>query len=176
MSASARKSVIRAVAKLTHIDLVSAIKTKRHNPILDTEIHIEEELINLKESFETYYTAGDTLRKYPKMHAHVSREKRDILTHCIGLVVRMMHGKQLPRPYSKEDVDFAVRRLVQIIVEEARRVGKRIDDDTMELFRPYLSMRQRVALRDFNVDMITQAPSFQRAQSLVNRLTVLRSR
>jgi hypothetical protein len=170
------KSALKAIAKITHIDLVSALQSKRHNPILDTEIHIEEELINLKESLDTYYAAGETLQKYPAVHLHVAREKRAILKHCIGLVIRMMHGRTLPRPYTKQDIDYAVRRLVQLIVEEARRAGKRIDDDIMAIFRPYLSVRQRLVLRDFNMDMVKQAAQLHRAQSIVNRLPVLRSR
>ena len=172
------KAALKAVAKITHIDLVAAIKSKRHNPILDSEIPIEEELINLKESLDSYYTAGDTLQQYPKIYSHISREKRAITKHCIGLLVRMMHGKQLPRPYSKQDVDFALRRLVQLVVEEARRAGKRIDDDIMEIFRPYLSVRQRVALRDFSMDLVMQSSQIQiqRAQTFVGKLQTLRSR
>jgi hypothetical protein len=176
MNAPTRGSVIRTIAKLTHIDLVSAIKSHRHNPILDSEIHIEEELINLKESFDAYYTSEESIRKYPKMHAHVAEEKRDILKHCLGLVVRMMHGKQLPRPYTKADLDFAVRRLVQLIVDETRRAGKQLDDDVMAVFRPYLSVRQRVALREFNFDKVTSSEYMQRAQTIVGKLPLLRSR
>lgn len=170
------KAALKAIAKITRIDLMSAIKTKRHNPILDTEIHIEEELINLQESLDSYYTAGETLREYPKMYAHISREKRAIMKHCIGLVVRMMHGRKLPRQYTKQDVDYALRRLVQLIVLESRRAGRRIDDDIMEIFRPYLTMRQRVAMRDFGVDMIVQARHIQRAAGFASRLPILRSK
>lgn len=59
--------VLKAIARLTHIDPAAAIKSKRHNPILDAEIHIEEELINLQESLDSYYAAGDSLRQYPKV-------------------------------------------------------------------------------------------------------------
>ncbi len=176
MNKSARNATIRAIAKLTHIDLVSAIKSKRMSPILDSEIHIEEELINLKESLDSYYTAGETLRQYPRMYSHISREKRAILKHCIGLVVRMMHGRALPRPYSKQDVDYAVRRLVQLIVLEAQKAGRRIDDDVLAVLRPYLSVRQRLALRDFGMDLLMQVSQLQRAQSLLGRLPALRSR
>ncbi|MDB5181531.1 MAG: hypothetical protein JWP13_294 [Candidatus Saccharibacteria bacterium] len=170
------KAALKAVAKLTHIDLVSAVKSKRHNPILDSEIHIEEELINLKESFDTYYTAEESIRNYPQMHIHVTREKRAIMKHCIGLVIRMINGNKLPRPYTKHDIDFAVRRLVQTTVEEARRAGRKLDDDVMEIFRPYLSLRQRIALRDFTKDMVIPTESIQRAQALVGKLPILRSR
>lgn len=178
MSTSTRGSVIRAIARITRIDLAVAARSKRHNPILDSEIPIEEELINLKESLDSYYTAGDTLQKYPQVYSHIIREKRAITKHCIGLVVRMIHGRNLPRPYGKADIDFALKRLVQMVVFEAQKAGKRIDDDVMELFRPYLSMRQRVAMRDFSMDMIKQVSQYHRAQDIVGKLPIpyLRSR
>lgn len=164
------KSTLKAIAKLTHIDLMTALKTKRHNPLLDSEITIEEELINLKESMDSYYTAGDTLYDYPKIQAHMAREKRDIMSHCIGLVVRMLHGKVAPRPYGRQDVDYALRRLVQLVVEESRRAGKRLDADMLGLFRPYLTVRQRVALRDFSADMVLQASQLPRVARMAAKL------
>jgi hypothetical protein len=170
----AGRSVIRAIARLTHIDPVLAMRSKRHNPILDSEIHIEEELINLQESIESLVSAGDTIKEYPKVYSYISREKRAITKHCIGLVVRMLHGRALPRPYTKDDIDFALRRLVQLIVCEAERAGKRIDDDLMAVFRPFLTVRQRVALRDFGMDLFLQVTQVHRAQSMIGKIPQLR--
>lgn len=170
------KAALRAIARLAHIDIASAVQTTRHNPILDSEVHIEEELINLQESLDSYYAAGDTIHKYPQMYQHLAQERRQILKHCLGLIVRMMHGKRLPRPYHKEDVDYAVKRLVQLVVEEARRAGKRLDQKTVEIFRPYLTVRQRIALRDFGMDLLMHASQIHRAQSLAGRLQLPRLR
>lgn len=173
-SAPSRAQTLRAIAKLTQIDLVAAIKSKRHNPILDSEIHIEEELINLQESVSSLVAAGDTVHKYPKMYSYISREKKDITRHCIGLVARMMYGKALPRPYTKADIDHALRRLVQLIVLETRRAGRQIDADLMVIFRPFLTVRQRLALRDYGMDLLIQALQYRRAVSLIGRLQALR--
>lgn len=176
MNKPALKSTLWAIARHARIDPVIAVKSRRHNPILDSEIHIEEELINLKESIESVTAAGDTLQQYPKVYAHISREKRAILKHCIGLTVRMLHGRALPQPYSRQDAEFAVRKLVQLIVFEARAQGKKLDDEIMARFRPYLTVRQRVAMRDFGVDMVSQIVQFQRAGQLMSRLPGVRSK
>ncbi|HSH18740.1 MAG TPA: hypothetical protein VK978_05150 [Candidatus Saccharimonadales bacterium] len=176
MKKATLKATLLAVAKLTRIDPVVAAKSRRHNPILDSEIHIEEELINLKESIDSYNAASETLQQYPKVQAHITREKRAILKHCIGLALRMLHGRNLPRPYGREDVEHAVRRLVQLIVFETRARGQRLDDELMARFRPFLTVRQRVALRDFGVDMVTNAVQLQRAGALVGRLPGIRSK
>jgi hypothetical protein len=170
------KRALKTVAQLAHVDLMSAIQTRRISPLLESEINIDEELINLKESIESYYTAGDTIRHYPKMYEHAVKEKRDIMKHCFGLVVRMMMGKRLPLPYNREDIDMAVRRLIQLVVEETRLAGKRLDNEMIETFRPYLNMRQRVALRDFRVDMVMSSDYMQRALGMVGRLPLLRSK
>lgn len=175
MNNKATRSVIRAIARLTRIDPVVATRSKRHNPILDSEIHIEEELINLQESIDSLATAGDTLKEYPKVYAYVSREKRAITKHCIGLVVRMLHGRTLPRPYTRDDIEYALRRLVQLVVFEARRAGKRIDDDQMALFRPFLTVRQRVVLRDWGMDLVLEVTQVRRAGLLMAKLQSLRA-
>jgi hypothetical protein len=174
MNTMVRRRVIRAMARLTHIDPEVALSSKRHNPILDREIHIEEELINLKESLESLATASDSLRDYPKMYQYIAREKRAIMKHCFGLVVRMMHGWALPRPYTKDDIDFAVRRLIQLIVSEAQRAGKRLDEDVLDAFRPFLTVRQRLALRDFGLDLVMQATQLNRASALIGKLPLPR--
>lgn len=173
MNKATLKSTVLAVAKLMHIDPVAAVKSRRHNPILDSEIDIEEELINLKESIESYSAAGDTLQQYPKVYSYISREKRAILKHCIGLTVRMVHGRALPRPYSRQDVEFAVRRLVQLIVYESKMQGKRLDDEFLARFRPFLTVRQRLALRDYGMDMVSQAVRIERASAALGRFSRL---
>lgn len=163
-------SALKAISKLTRIDLSAAVKSKRHNPILDSEIPIEEELINLREALATYHAAGDTLQEYPDMYKHVTRERRAIMKHCLGLLVRMLHGKRVPRPYSIPDIDDALRRLVQLVVYEIRREGKRIDEELLRVFRPFLTVRQRVALRDFGMDLVIQASRLREASALAGRL------
>ncbi|HSH55920.1 MAG TPA: hypothetical protein VK983_03780 [Candidatus Limnocylindrales bacterium] len=166
------KAALKAVSRLTRIDLVSAARTKRHNPILDSEIHIEEELINLQESLDSLYAAGDTLQQYPKIKSHISQEKRQITKHCIGMIIRMMHGRALPRSYTQKDIEFALAKLVQLVVDEARRTGKRIDEDMIQVFRPFLSLRQRVEMRELGFDMVVQASQMPRLMQYVNRLSV----
>lgn len=170
------KAALKAVSRLTRIDLITAVRTKRHNPILDSEIHIGEELINLQESLDSYYAAGETLQQYPKVRSHIAREKQVILKHCIGLIVRMMHGRALPYAYSQKDIEYSVRKLVQLVFEEARRTGKRIDDETIEIFKPFLSLRQRVEMREWSMDMVFRASQLSRLAMLRNRLPLLRPR
>ena len=148
------KLALKAIAKLTLIDINSAAKTVRHNPILDSEINIDEELINLKESLDSYYVARDTLRGYPKMREHFLRERQAILRHCVGLVERMLRGRRLSFSYTSGDIDQAIRRLVHLLVEDARRTGRRIDGDIMDVFAPFMSVRQRLATRQWGIDMV----------------------
>jgi hypothetical protein len=161
------KLAVKAIARMSRIDIDAATKTVRENPILDSEIHIEEELINLKETLDSYYAAGGTLRRYPKIRLHVLRERRVILQHCIGLVERMLRGRKLPYPYTATDIDHAVRRLVQLMVEDARRTGRRIDSDIMEIFRPFMTVRQRVAMREWGMDLLVQASQLPKVYNLV---------
>lgn len=170
------KLALKTVAQLAHVDLASATRVRRISPLLESEINIDEELINLRESVESYFTAGETIREYPKMYEHAFREKREITRHCFGLVVRMLLGGQLPLPYNREDIDMAVRRLVQIVVDEARYAGKRLDNEMIEIFRPYLSIKQRVALRDFTIDSVMSSGYMQRAQAVVGRWPLLRAK
>jgi hypothetical protein len=170
------KRALKTVARLAHVDLVSAVRTTRFNPLLESEINVDAELINLKESIESYYSAGESLRDYPQIYEHISQEKREILKHCFGLVTRMLLGKKLPLPYTREDTDFALRRLVQLIVGEARYAGKRLDQEMINIFRPYLSLRQRLQLRDFTVDMVMTSDYMQRAQLMAGRLPLLRTK
>ncbi len=160
------KLALKAIARLSRIDINTAAKTTRQNPILDSEINIDEELINLKESLDTYYVAGDTLRAYPKMRQHFLYERQVILQHCIGLVERMLRGRRLQYAYTTADIDRAIRRLIHLLVEDARRTGRRIDRDVMEVFLPFMSVRQRVAMRQWGMDLVVQASQLPKVYSL----------
>lgn len=157
---------LRAIARLAQIDIGSAAVTIRQNPILESEIHIEEELINLQESLDTYYTAGDTLRSYPKIRTYFLLERDAILRHCIGLTVRMLRGRRLPYSYNAADIDHAIRRMIQLIVEDCRRTGRRIDHDMMEIFKPFMTVRQRVKMHEWGVDLLMQASQLPRIYNL----------
>ena len=148
------KLALKAVARQTRISIPDATKTKRHNPILDSEIHIEEELLNLQETQESFFTAGETLSHYPKIRSHMLQERQTILQHCIGLTERMLRGRKLPYSYTASDIDRAVRRLVHLVVEDCRRTGKRIDDDIMEILRPFMTVRQRARMGEWGMDML----------------------
>jgi hypothetical protein len=175
-SINMNSTTLKAIARLTRIDPALAVRSKRHNPILDSEIHIEEELINLKESLDSYHAAGETLREYPKVHAYVAREKRAIMKHCLGLLIRMSRGRVMPRPYTRAEADDALRRFVRLVVDETHRTGRKLPDDILPALRPYLTMRQRVALRDFGMDMVLHIVNFHRAVGLASRLPILRSK
>ncbi len=162
----ALKLALKAIARLGRIDVKSAAKITRQNPLLETEIDIGEELINLQESLDTYHTAGDTLRDYPTMQTYFRQERETILQHCIGLVSRMLGGHRLPYPYTARDVDHAVRRLIQLLVEDSRRTGRRIDVDIMEVFRPFMTVRQRVRMRQWGLDLVMQASQLPKVYNL----------
>lgn len=176
MNAATRATAMRALSKLARIDLRTAVQFRRHNPILDSEIDIEEELINLKESLDSYHTAGETIRNYPQMHMHLSRERRAIMRHCLGLAARMVEGRKLPRDYTRHDVDDALRRLIQLAVSETRRAGKHLDEEVLAALRPYLSVRQRLVLHDFGVDLVVQASQWNRAIQMAAKLPHLWAR
>ena len=160
------KLALKAIARLARVDINSAAKTIRQNPILDSEINIDEELINLKESLDSYYVAGDTLRRYPKIRDHFLRERQAILQHCIGLVERMLRGRRLPYTYTAADIDHAIRRLIQLLVEDARRTGRGIDNDIMDIFLPFMTVRQRVVMRQWGIDLVVQASQLPKVYNL----------
>jgi hypothetical protein len=82
------------------------------------------------------------------------QERQTILQHCIGLTERMLRGRKLPYSYTASDIDHAVRRLVHLVVEDCRRTGKRIDDDIMEILRPFMTVRQRARMGEWGMDML----------------------
>lgn len=160
------KLALKAIARFARVDINSAAQVVRSNPILDSEINIDEELINLKESLDSYHVAGDTLRKYPKMRMHFLQERQAILQHCIGLVERMLRGRRMQFAYTSGDIDHAIRRLIHLLVEDARRTGRRIDTDIMDVFLPFMTVRQRVAMRQWGMDLVMQASQLPKVYSL----------
>lgn len=158
MNASALKPAVLAVAELTRINPVTATRATRHNPILNREKHITEELINLQESIETLQTAGGSLRQYPDMYYHAMREKKAITRHCVGLVVRMMQGRKLAWHYTEADIRHAVARLVQLVVDEAHQTDGHVSSRHMDAFRPFLTLKQRIILGDFNDNIRARLP------------------
>jgi hypothetical protein len=141
------KTALRAVAQLAHIDIPSSIRVVRRHPLFDDEIHIEEELINYQEAVQAYH-AMNTLQDYPQLRAHVADEKRLILKHCVGLLVRMMYRKRLPHHYTQEDTDFATKKLLRLVVEDSYREGKHIDSRILNSIWPMMTWRQRFQLTE----------------------------
>jgi hypothetical protein len=144
------KQALRAAAQFANVDINQASATVRINPILGEEIHIDEELINLEEALAVSITANESLKGYPKVHRHIVLEQRLMLKHCIGQITRMLQGKRLPRKYSKKDTEYALSKLIQILVNEALRVGKHIDQEVLESVRPFLTLKQRKELGEWS--------------------------
>lgn len=145
------KIALKAAAQLADINIRSAATTVRHNALFDEEIHIEEELINLEEVLAARTVAQGSLSSYPKVRRHMMQERKEVMEHCVGLIIRMLQGKRLPRRYSEKDTEYALTRLVRMIVDEARRIEKEIDQDVMDVIRPFLSFKQKIALREWSV-------------------------
>lgn len=161
-------NALKAIAKLTGIDLNVAAATTRRQPLFDEEIHIDEELINLQETFWSMQRGRDTLKNYPRMLRHAVHEQEQIMKHCIGQVVRMARGQRMSRDYSQKDTTYAMTKLVRILMSEAMRSKQTIEDDVLEAIRPYLSIRQRLMLREWS----SFSPRLQ-AQLALRRLTAL---
>jgi len=142
------KHAVTAVARLTRINLHEAVVVQRKSPVLGEEIHIEEELINLAEAVKVYRLALPTFKQYPNLRPHLHQEKRLILKHCLGLIVRMLMGKQLPRRYTAEDISESIKKLVRIIVEDIRRSGYKFDAETRRVFEPFLGTKLKLMLSD----------------------------
>lgn len=143
------KQALAKLAQFQRIDLRNVINVKRRHPLWNDEIHIEEELINLEESIHIQRVGADTLKQYPKIHEHVKKEHRIILKHCIGLVSRMLQKEQLPRDYTDADTLFALTRLIRIVVSESLLAGRKIDSEILTVIRPFLSLKQRLQLREW---------------------------
>jgi len=142
------RHALKAIAGLTRVNVREAVKVQRRSPVLNEEIHIEEELINLEEAVKTYRIALPTLKQYPAMRPHLQQEKRLILQHCIGLIVRMLLKKPLPRHYTTEDISRAITKLVRIIVEDIRRNGFDFDVETRRIFEPFLDLKLKLMLSE----------------------------
>ncbi len=151
------RQALKAVASLTNVNIKQAATTVRKQPLLNEEIHIEEELINLEEAIKHYHIAAPTLKQYPDMRRHTLKERRDILVHCVGLIARMMGRQKLPRSYSKDDTEHAVRKLVQLIIHDAQKVGYEIPRKQLEAMRPYMNWRQGFAYREWTFNPVDHA-------------------
>lgn len=144
------KKALVAMARLANVNLVQAQSIIRNNPILGEEIYVEEELINLEESLAGSRAAEYSLRGYPKMHRDIVREQRLMLKHCFGQIVRMLQGRRLPRQYSDKDTQYALSKLIQLLIDEALRAGKHIDDEILTTIKPFLTIRQRYELKEWS--------------------------
>lgn len=133
-----------AIARVVRVDLNESLKVERLQPLFKEEIHIEEELINLEEAIKTYHIALPTLMKYPDMHRHQIKERRQIMTHCIGLVFRMLQKRKLPRNYTAKDTNFAVQKMVNLIVTDAHKVGYQIEDQSLEDMKPHMNLKSKL--------------------------------
>lgn len=145
----ALKVELKAVAQLADLDMKTALVSTRRHPLWEEEIHIEEELINLQEAFETHAAADESLTQYPKLRRHLVREQRTILRHCVGLIARMQKKQRLPREYDEQDLTYAITKLTRLLITEAMRVDKKIDEEIIEILRPFLSLKQRLQLRQW---------------------------
>ncbi|HET6924703.1 MAG TPA: hypothetical protein VFH39_02655 [Candidatus Saccharimonadales bacterium] len=143
-----QKHALSAVAKLTHVDLHEAVAVQRTSPLLNEEIPLEEELINLEEAVKTYRLAMPNFQRYPKMRTHLHQEKRLILKHCLGLMMRLLMKRPMHGAASSSDAGRAISRLVQIIVEDIRRNGIRLDTETKRIFEPFLDLKLRLMLSE----------------------------
>jgi hypothetical protein len=143
------KPALRAVSKVTDIKLAQAAKSNRRNPLLGSEIHIREELINLQEAIETYHLAAGSLHRYPKLYKQIAKEKREILTHCIGLATRMLRKQHLPYTYSRKDTVLSIRKLITLVIDdlERSRLTHKIDSVSSRTMLPYMTVRQFLKYR-----------------------------
>jgi hypothetical protein len=160
------KVALRAAARITGINLKAAESAQRHNPLLGEEVMINQELINLKESYGMSRASQDTILRFPSMYQNLMQDQGEATLHSIGLIGRMIHGQRLPQTYSKRDTLVALTTLVRLVVGEAVRCGKRLDDEIIEVVRPYLTLRQRKALKqriafDMNLQFELTAHRFQ---------------
>jgi hypothetical protein len=137
------KSALKAIAKHTGVNIREAVSVTRVDGIFEEEIHIEDELIRLEEVIKNYHLAKDTVKDYPTMRKHLLHERRAILKHCIGLITRMMLGRPLPRPYTDQDTQMAMKQLVRLVVLDARLSGYELDREILNVLAPLMSLSQR---------------------------------
>ena len=168
------KLALSTVAKLEHVNLKEAIVTVRTNPILDNELSIEEELINLGESIAGYRAAANSLSAYPEIRRHIVAERRVIVKHCLGLIIRMIQGRRLPYRYDSDDISRAIRRLVRLIVTDVRKTGISLDGEMVQPLWPFLSLRQKILLYEWRlalrasvgkIPLFGTLPSFRRMRA-----------
>ena len=106
------------------------------------EITLEEELINLKESYDTLRVARESLERYPEMMFHMEQERRVILKHCIGLLYR----KSQERHSSEDELTEGIKGLVRLIIQEMKYTGKRVNYEIINKLRPYMPWHRRILL------------------------------
>jgi hypothetical protein len=143
------KQALEAIAKITDIDIEQAAAMCRRHPLFDEEIHIEEELINLEEAVKAYTVAIESkaLKHYPHLRRHLLVDCRLTLVHTIGLVVRMLRKQDLPRKYSEDDIKFAIHKIVRLVIADARRTNRRLNDEIINATRPFMSLKQQLIFR-----------------------------
>lgn len=142
------KIELKAIAKLAGVNMQRAAKVVRKNPLLREEVHIQESLVNLEESLESFKAAEGTLDRYPNVRVHVLKEQRLILHHCIGSIFRMLQGEHsLPAPYTDKEIARYLTRLIRLVVGETMRSSDKIDNEVLEIVSPYLNWHQRFLIR-----------------------------
>ena len=156
------KVALKAVASVANINIGQATQITRRQPLFDEEIHIEEELINLEEAIDSYHLAAPTLKEYPDMRRQALRERRAILTHCVGLIARMLHKQPLPREYTPADTQFAIQKLVRLLVKDARKVGYQLNNKQLEAMRPYMNWQQQFNYREWTLNPLDYLSSLLR--------------
>jgi hypothetical protein len=142
--------LITTIAKLARIDPDKAGKAIRRHPVFGDEIHIDEELINLREAMQHYIDAGKAVKQYPAVEKHLRNEVKTIFTHCIGLVQRMIDGKPLPHSYTNDDIDAAIKQLIRILVDVGLANGRlqMCSRRIVAMLEPYMTFRQRSRLQE----------------------------
>lgn len=141
------KHALKAIADVYHIELHEAAQYRRQNPLIGDEIQIEQELVNLEEAMQAYWSARGAFTKYPQIHQHLAIERHQALKHCIGLLVRMLKQEPLRHPYEQKDIALALRRLARLVCDELKAAGREMDRKTVHVLAPLLSWRQRLEKR-----------------------------
>ncbi|MDB5185731.1 MAG: hypothetical protein JWL85_254 [Candidatus Saccharibacteria bacterium] len=140
------RAAILAVAKLANVQISEAIKANRQHPLFGNEIDIKEELINLEEAIRVHHIGAASLKKYPTIEKHVMKEREQILVHCIGLVSRMLRGRKLDFDYTEEDIAYATKKLVRLIVKDAEKFGyfEGLNANAFKALLPYMTAAQYI--------------------------------
>lgn len=141
------KHAVKAIADIYKIELNDAARYVRRNPLLGEEIPIYQELANLEEAMQSYWSAHKSFEQFPKVHQHLATERHQALKHCIGLIVRMIRHEKLAQPYDQKDIALAVKRLARLVCDELAAAGREMDRKTKHVLYPLLTWRQRLEKR-----------------------------